>query len=153
MCFLWQTFRFTKNIRYLSDCFYTWKWNEKSVTREKPFFKIRTYERMLFAYSRLAENMIARERDDLRDEVIAQIISGAYIESRPGNWDNAPEEYVSAAKAAIGEFIRKWRPTYDAMDEIFRRRKYNAVLVNRRTYGPAGGFPGIAAWLEAAQNE
>lgn len=153
MCFLWQAFRFTKNIRYLSDCFYTWKWNVKSVTREKPFFVVRNYGRMLNAYSRLAENMIARERDDLRDEVIAQIISGAYIDSRPGNWDNAPPEYVGAAKAAIGDFIRKWRQTYDAMSEIFRRRKYNAVLVNRRTYGPPGGFAGIAAWMEAAQNE
>lgn len=153
MCFLWQAFRFTENVRYLSDCFYTWKWNENSVTRAKPFFKVRTYDRMLNAYSRLAENMIARGRDDLRDDVIAQIISGAYVDSHSENWNAAPPEYVSAAKAAIGEYLRKWRSVYDAIPERVRKRKYNDTLIMKRIYGPEGGFAGIAAWMEALENE
>lgn len=152
MCFLWQAFRFTENVRYLSDCFYTWKWNETSVTRAKPFFKVRTYDRMLNAYSRLAENMIARGRDDLRDDVIAQIISGAYVDSQAENWNAAPPEYVSAAKAALSEYIRKWRSVYEAIPERVRKRKYNDTLIMKRTYGPEGGFAGIAAWMEALKS-
>lgn len=145
--FLWQAFRLTKNVRSLSDCFYTWKWNDDSVTRAKPFFSVRTYGEMLGTYSRLADNLLERERNDLRDELIATMMSHAYIDSNSGNWDAAPPDYVSAAKAAVAECVRRYRARYEAIGEAVRRRKYNAALVSKRVRGPSGGFAGITDWM------
>lgn len=139
--FLWQACHLTKNIRYLSDCFYTWKWNADSVTRAKPFFSVRTYGEMLGTYSRLADNLLARGRNDLRDELIATMISHAYIDSHSGSWDAAPPECVSAARAAIADYVRRYR------------REYNAALASNRIHRPPGKFGGITEWMDALEKE
>ena len=155
MSFLWMTLHLTKNIRYLQETFYVWKWNEKSTTRADPFYNIRTYDRMLLSYSRMADDMIKRERTDLYGEIIAGMISAAYIDSESGRWDDAPSDCVRAAKTAIADFIKRYRVDYENLDEKFRWRKYNATLVGRRTYGPSGKFAGITAWMDkiGAENE
>lgn len=153
MSFLWLAFHLTKNIRFLRDSFYIWKWNDQSVTRADPFFNVRTYDRMLLSYSRLAENLIERKRKDLYDDLTASVISTAYVDSRPGHWDNVPQKHVEAAKSGIMEYVRRYGSDYNALDEGFRRRKYNSALVAKRTYGPPAGFKGIGAWMETLTDE
>ena len=151
--FLWQAFHLTDNIRCLSDCFYTYKWNDKSVTREKPYFKIRNYGRVVESYSRLAQKLSETGRDDLRDELICETVSNAYVSSHSEYWADAPKEYVTTANAALAEYIREWRSVYEAVPERHRKNKYNETLLMKRTYGPPAGFKGIAAWMEALTNE
>ena len=154
MSFLWLAFHLTKNIRFLSTIFYIWKCNENSVTRSNPFFNVRTYDKMLNSYSRLIEEVTERGRRDLRDELIAGITFTAYIDSA-GNWNDAPSEYVESARKAVAAFIRRFRSDYENLDEKFRWRKYNAILVAKRTRGPSGGFAAITAWMDkiGAENE
>ncbi len=156
MSFLWLTLHLSGNIRRLQESFYIWKWNDKSVTRAEPFFNVKTYDKAVNSYARLAEELLnERQRKDLYQDLIAGEMSAIYIDCESGKWNAAPPEYIKAAKAGCAAFVRRFRQDYSALDENFRRRKYNATLVGRRTYGPSGKFAGITAWMAeiGAENE
>ena len=148
--FLWAAFRMSKNVRYLSECSYVWKWNPESVTRKSPFYNVRNYSSVLASYSRLADNLRSRGRSDLYRLLIADMITIAYVDCHSKQWDDAPYKYVRAAKDGIREIlIRRYGADYMALDVGLRKSAYKANCDTRRVT-PTNGFDGIEAWIEKA---
>lgn len=65
MSFLWLVYALSNKIEWIEDNFYTWKWNENSVTRYKPFHHLRTYDKTIKCYMLLLNDLIKRKKFDL----------------------------------------------------------------------------------------
>ena len=148
--FLWAALRLSKNVRYLSECSYVWKWNPESVTRKNPFYGVRYYGAVMASYSRLADNLRSRGRRDLYELLIADVITTAYFDCHSKQWEDAPYKYVKTAKNAISEiFIRRYGADYMTLDVGLRKNAYKTTCDTRQV-SLTNGFDGIGAWIDGA---
>lgn len=153
MYFLWQAFHMTEKVLQLPDCVYIWKWNADSVTRAQPFYVVRTYDRMLRTYTLLAENLIERKRSDLYNKLISWLVFTVYLDWFSDYWKTIPPELVSDARKAGSAFIRRFADYYAAIPADYRYKKYNEVLIAKRTYGPPSRYAGLDPWIEMIRKE
>lgn len=148
MCFLWLAFHMTDKIVWLDDNFYIWKYNPKSVTRSVASYKVEMFDRKLACYAALSEELIKRNRRDLYDCIISANIMSAYISAASDDWKTFPKEHTKRAEKAMCEFIKEFRSYYDLIDEDYKYKKYNRMLIKKRTYGPPTKYKGIGSWMD-----
>lgn len=148
MYFLWLAYHLTDKIVWLPDSFYIWKWNPFSITRSEKWHSIRAYGHALKCYSLVINELIRRNRTELYSELIATSFSTSYIDWFSEKFEKAPAEYVASAKVAIKQSVLSFRPYYDAMPEKTRKKIYNSILFQKRTYGPTTKFIGMQDWLD-----
>ena len=148
MLFLWLAFALTRHIKWIDQNFYIWKWNENSVTRQKPFHHVRTYDRTLRCYTILAEDLKKRNRPDLYRNLIATLFGMVYVDLTHPRWYQAPEEYRKNVEPFIRQFLSSYFDDYRGIAEGYRRSKYFLMLRFTKGIGLAGDFEDMIPWLE-----
>ena len=148
MMFLWLAFALTEHVEWIGKNFYTWKWNEDSVTRQKPFHHVRTYDRTLRCYTILAEDLKKRNRLDLYKNLIATLFGMVYVDLTHPRWYGVPEEYRKNAELSIRQFLSSYLDDYRGIEEEYRRSKYLLMLRFTKGTGLAGDFEDMLPWVE-----
>ena len=153
MMFLWLAFALTEKAEWIKKNFYIWKWNDSSVTRQKPCHHVRTYDRTLRCYTILAEDLEKRKRPDLYKNLIATLFGMIYVDLTHPKWKEAPAEYRENAEKAIRAFLYSYYGDYKAIEEGFRRAKYKLMLGFMKAEGLSGPFEGMIPWAESFMGE
>ena len=148
MTFVWQVFHMTDSIGQVNRCYYTWKWNESSLTRKLPYAGTRFYGSEVRAYAALTDKLIARQREDLYWKLIVSLITSMYIYQRFRGWGDAPQEYVDDAKAAIREYVQKYAQYYEDTSEDFRRDICNRTFAGKHLRCTDEEPHRIREWME-----
>ena len=149
MTFVWQAFHMAENVGSVKRCYYTWKWNGDSLTRVLPYAGTRFYGSEIRAYAVLTDKLISSQREDLSQKLILSVINSTFLYCRFKQWGDAPQEYVDDAKAAIRDYVRKFAPYYETLEESERRRNYSRIISVRRLHGAEKEFQSITSWLGA----
>ena len=149
MKFIWLALKLTQNVVWIGYNFYTWKWNEQSVTRQSPYHHYKVYDKTIKCYESLIKDLQERGRNDLLEEVISTIISMIYIDSIIANWEIMPKDTVSIASIAMKSFIKNYTKQYMQINQSLR---YQAFQVMMEYYkGPKDNkelFYNIVPWLQ-----
>ena len=148
MMFLWLAFALTDKAVWIDKNFYVWKWNGGSVTRQKPFHSIRTYDRTLKCYTILAEDLKKRNRPDLYRNLVATVFGMIYVNITHPSWKEAPGDLRAGAEKAIKLFTDDYYNDYRAIDESYRRSKYQLMLDFAKGGDLCGSFEGMLPCLE-----
>jgi glycosyltransferase involved in cell wall biosynthesis len=148
MMFLWLAFALSSHVEWVNRNFYTWKWNDSSVTRQKPYHHVRTYDRTLRCYTILAEDLKKRNRPDLYNNLIATLFGMVYVDLTHPKWHQAPKEYRENAELSIRQFLSSYLDDYMRIEEEFRRSKYLLMLRFTRGEGISGEFGDMLPWVE-----
>lgn len=149
MMFLWLAFALAGRVEWVKKNFYVWKWNDASVTRQKPFHHVRTYDRTLKCYTILAEDLKKRNRPDLYRELVATLFGMVYVDITNPGWLEAPGECRENAELSIRRFLSSYYGDYKAISEETRRSKYLLMLHFTKGEGLAGSFEGMIPWAES----
>lgn len=112
MYFLWLAFHLTKDIVWIPENVYIWKYNPLSVTRRIPHYNTQRYDRALRCYGALANNLMARGLYDFANEIVEANIESAYHRVHSERWKQIPREYTEKAMQAIKEFIIEFGDYY-----------------------------------------
>lgn len=148
MCFLWEAYNLTDNIIWINDSFYIWKWNDKSVTRCHDNHGKRVYNLTTRNYHILTERLINRNRPDLYNKEIVTMIHSRYIDYYEREWNLVEPECFERAAVSIANYVKAFRSYYDLIDEDYKYKKYNRMLIKKRTYGPPTKYKGIGPWMD-----
>lgn len=149
MTFVWQAFHMARSVGSVKHCYYTWKWNGDSLTRVLPYAGARFYGSEIRAYAVLTDKLISCQREDLYQKLILSVVNSTFLYCRFQQWGAAPQEYVDDAKAAIREYVHKFAPYYESIEESVRRRNYSRIISVRRLHGAEKEFQSITSWMEA----
>ena len=145
MYFLWQAYHMTQNIMWIPRSFYTWKWNEQSVTRSTVSRKSMRYERMIKTYTLLTENLIARNKKDLYDQLIPSVIFVCYFDYQLAD---------SYAREAITRYVKQFCSYYESIDKAILEISWKDAIAHKRIAQPMNGLSEIESWMnELKQNE
>ena len=99
----------TKNVKYLSDPFYLWKWNKNSETRRDEKFMLRTYEQMVDSSDALVGEFLKRGLEDKAMFYAVYLLYDAYYTMNRPSWvsgENA--EYRERAELRVAKYYEKY---------------------------------------------
>lgn len=149
MMFLWLAFALTDNIIWIDNNFYIWKYNDQSLTRCKPFYNIRNYERILLCYTLLLKELQRRELKDLYELLACNVVHMMYLDNT-NKYINliAPKECLDIECKAISKYIGNYYNIYKEVDQLKRYKNYLTILNYKQKEGVSGEFEDILPWLE-----
>jgi glycosyltransferase involved in cell wall biosynthesis len=145
--------RLAKTVTVVDSPFYLWKWRAESITREKPYFIIRTYEYYVDVLDALVDEFLRRDRMfDAQDLTTAALLN-FYFMSNSKDWQyHQSEEHRIISEKSIKEFYLKFKGIF----KTFSIEQKNKILVRiqekmrRRNVGtPSISF---ADWLIKLEN-
>lgn len=140
MAFLWLAFALGGRIRWVRDCFYTWKWNPSSVTRALPHFHVRAYGTTLRCYTLLGRDLRRRNRPDLLKGLVCTTFAMIYIDVAGDLWPTYPDDLRSKANQSAVEFLREFWEVYASADDAYRLKRYGAMVDFLHAEGHTGAF-------------
>lgn len=153
MLFTWLCFSLTNKIIWLTNNFYTWKFNPSSVTRGVPYESVYHYPRTVKCYKMLADNLIKRKRPDLLENLVVALIPMMYLDSYSDTWQKAPKDYYLKAEKAMFECLDLYLDNYKNIDLEKRKYGYNFEKQGKKLSNPPKGFEGIISWGEEVLNK
>jgi hypothetical protein len=148
MMFLWLVFMLAKRETWIEENFYTWKYNENSVTRSSPFYSIATYDKTIQCYSILAEELISRRSFDLLGILVSTVFGMIYVDITHPKWNKVPEEYREIAVKAMRKFISSYLSLYKILDKQCRYEGYKVMVKHTKTQDVFRNFDNIVPWAE-----
>lgn len=143
--FLWLAFNLTNKKVWSSYCFYIWKYNETSITRNLPYFKVTTHPYLMRTYTLLTDNLKKRGREDLYRSLICGVIHMCYAFYCSDQWKKASQEKIELANNAITMYIIKYRSIYDECNEDYRIDKFKRRVKLAHTYDM------FLSWLDSME--
>lgn len=146
MYMLWLAYHLTEQIVWLPDIFYMWKWQPGSVTRSSEYYSLQSYEQMLKCYMLVLDELQKHGESELFDSLAAASVLSSYIDWYSQKFREAPDKYTEIAKSAIRKSVARLLPAYEKIPVNKRKRIYNSILFQKRTYGPPGKFVGFERW-------
>lgn len=132
MMFLWLAYSLTEKVVWISNNFYIWKNNEKSVTRHNKFSKIHYYNRTIKCYTLLAYNLIDRRRKDLFDKLMIVMIPMLFFDSTDKSWNKAPQDDVRRAEFAIKDFLLEFYEYYKIIPLVLRQAGFHKMKEHKK---------------------
>ena len=148
MYFLWLVFHLTKNVQWISDCFYTWKWNPESVTRACEHYDVKNYPRMVQNYTLLTENVIARDNPELVHKLVVTCILTFFIDEQSGRLAGVPESYILAAKDAIHNYVCVYRRYYEEVPEESSLKTFWTIMRLKCLHPSKVSFQKLQEWIK-----
>ena len=152
MYFLWLAFHLTDRIVWSNNPFYVWKWQEGSVTRSGLASGIKNYSRVIRCYTLLIEELIRRNESLLINNALATLYAMLYIDANHF-LNDAPEIYYEQGLQAAKDCVREFLELYLAIEEDYRREKYESYSKQRRKRPEDKPYEGLLQWIDAISKE
>ena len=118
-------------VHYCPLPFYLWKWRDESVCRHDPKYILKTYNNMLDSNTKLVKSMRKRNRLQLAQEFVCQMIYDAYMTMNKSEWiDQENQEYRHKTELRFKEYYKEFSYLYEDFPEEGKNQIY-AGLKNR----------------------
>lgn len=126
----------TKNMRYLNEAFYMWRWNENSVCRKNiDDYMVTTYSYLIDSNEALIDELIKRDLKEQVDTYVCQrIIETYYTLNKPLWFDVNYSTYKDRVEKRIFNFLAKYIDIWNSVsfeEKMKISNQTRAAVVNK----------------------
>lgn len=142
-----------EKLEICEDPFYMWCENSSSVSRQDPYFFVKTYVDMIKAQDHLAQQFLDRGLEDKAAFVMARRIYGAFfvcVGTLRDHWEL--EDYFIAITKVIKDFYKKYKNLWDTLSYDQKDDHYNAERKFAIQMGYYRNLVGFDNWFKAVFN-
>lgn len=121
--------KLSKELRYIENPFYLWKWRDDSVCRKDPKYMLKTYPNLLDSSEALVDEFIKRDKLDFAKTYLTNMFFKTYFDMNKREWNLKENElYKKITEKRFSEYYLKFKKLYDATSikvksEIIKRLK------------------------------
>jgi glycosyltransferase involved in cell wall biosynthesis len=127
MAFLWLALSLTNRVRWVSESFYTWKWNASSITRSNPYFHVAAYGNTTTCYTLLGRELRRRGEGRLLSNLVCTMFAMIYSDISGKRWSTYPIDLVRKANECATACLAEFWDVYAAADNSVRLSGYRTM--------------------------